>query len=254
MFRLKVSIITVVLNNRDFIEDCIESVRAQNYPDIEHIVIDGASTDGTVDILKRYESSFAKFVSEPDHGIYDAMNKGIGFATGDIVGCLNSDDFYAERTVIHDIAREFRTKQVDAVFSDLVYVDRRNTERITRYYNSSHFSTSKFAFGWMPPHPTFFALRRCYQDYGVFKTDYKIAADFELLARFLGKYRISYQYLPRVTVKMRSGGVSTKNFMSNWTLNNEVIRACAENGIRTNLLKVYLKYFEKVFQLTDRPK
>ncbi|MGC9976317.1 MAG: glycosyltransferase family 2 protein [Syntrophales bacterium] len=250
---MKVSIITVVLNSRDFIEECIKSVLSQTYPDIEHIVIDGGSTDGTVEILGKHESRLSRLVSERDRGIYDAMNKGIKLATGDIIGMLNSDDFYAETTVIDTIVREFLARRVDAVFSDLVYVDRRNPERITRYYNASNFNPDKFAFGWMPPHPTFFARRSCYQKYGFFKTDYKIAADFELLVRFLGRHGIPYQYLPRVTVKMRSGGVSTRTFKNNWILNTEIIRACAENGIHTNLLKVHLKYFKKIFQLTDRP-
>ncbi len=250
---MKVSIITVTLNNAEYIEACIQSVIKQDYKNIEYIVIDGGSTDETVDIIRKYEKYISRWVSEPDKGIYDAMNKGIGLATGDIIGILNSDDLYANETVVSNIAEEFGRDLIDAVFADLVCIDRNNPDKIVRYSKSSNFSPKKFAYGWMPAHPTVFIKRDCYKRYGLFKTDYLIAADYELLARFIGKHKITYKYIPKVIVKMRTGGRSAKNFKSNWILNREIIRACAENGIKTNYLKIYSKYFIKVFELWERP-
>lgn len=251
---MKVSIITVSYNSENTIEETILSVKNQNYKNIEYIIIDGKSKDQTVSIIKKYKKDISKFISEPDKGIYDAMNKGIKLATGDIIGILNSDDLYVDNNVISTIVRQFEINKVDAVFADLVYVNSLNPERIVRYYCSANFSTKKFMYGWMPAHPTFFVKRSCYKKYGLFKTDYKIASDYELLVRFLAKYKVNYSYLPKVIVKMRTGGASTKNFKSNWILNKEIIRACAENNIKTNMVKVLLKYFVKIFQLIKRPK
>jgi len=250
---LKISIITVVLNNKHYIEDCIQSVVGQTYPDFEYIIVDGGSTDGTIEIIRKYEKYISKWISEPDCGIYDAMNKGIELASGDVVGILNSDDFYSASDVIGQVMDEFESKGVDSVFADLVYVKRDKPDEVIRYYQSSNFHPQKFAYGWMPAHPTFFVKRCCYERYGHFKTDYKIAADYELLVRFLSKHKVSFSYIPRVIIKMRSGGVSTKNIKSNWILNNEIIRACRENGVETNIFKVYSKYFVKGFQLLNRP-
>lgn len=250
---MKVSIITVVLNNKEYIKDCIQSVLSQTYNNIEYIVVDGGSTDGTAEIIKQYEDRISRWISEPDKGIYDAMNKGIALATGDIIGILNADDFYVDKDVVGNVVNEFKSDPIDAVFADLVCIDRNNPEKVVRYSKSSNFSPRKFAYGWMPAHPTVFVKRDCYKHYGLFKTDYLIAADYELLARFIGKYKITYKYIPKVIVKMRTGGRSTKNFKSNWILNREIIRACAENGIKTDYLKVYSKYFIKVFELWERP-
>jgi len=254
---LKISIITVVLNNKETILDAMNSVLSQEYDDIEYIIVDGASIDGTVgavkEAVKRYPERSIKFISEKDNGIYDAMNKGIRLATGDIIGILNSDDFYVNNDVISTVANEFMAKDVDSVIADLVYVKRDKPDEVVRYYRSSNFHPKKFAYGWMPAHPTFFVKRVCYERYGLFKTDYKIAADYELLVRFLSKHNVSFSYIPRVIIKMRAGGVSTKNIKSNWILNNEIIRACRENGVETNIFKVYSKYFVKGFQLLNRP-
>lgn len=243
---MKVSIITVVYNNKDTIKDAIESVLNQTYKNIEYIIIDGASNDGTVDIIKSYGDNIDKFVSEPDKGIYDAMNKGIKLATGDIIGILNSDDFYTDEYVIEKIVKIFKEKKVDSIFADLVYVKPENLNKIVRYYDSSYFDPSKFVYGWMPAHPTFFVKAWVYEKYGYFKTDYKIAADFELLVRFLAKYKISYYYLNEVIVKMRIGGVSTRSIKSNYILNKEIIKACKSNGIYTNWLMVLSKYPKKI--------
>ncbi len=246
-----ITIVTVAYNGSSTIYDCVNSVKNQTIP-LEHIIIDGASTDNSVEIV-RETSPHARIISEPDNGIYDAMNKGIRLATGDVIGILNSDDFYVDNRVLSKIVEIFDTNQVDAVFADLVFVNPDNLNRVVRYYSGSNFSLAKFAYGWMPPHPTFFVKRSCYEKFGFFKTDYQIAADFELLARFLVKHRVSYHYHPEVIIKMRTGGVSTRNLKSNIILNREILKACAENGIETNIFKVYSKYFSKCKQLFHRP-
>lgn len=249
---MKISIVTVCFNSAATISDTIKSVLSQRYKNIEYIIVDGASTDNTLDIV-RASSSHIRFCSEPDRGIYDAMNKGIRMATGDVVGILNADDFYINDLILDNVAKTFLEKRVDSLFADLVYVHPDNLSKIVRYYCASNFTPEKFASGWMPPHPTFFVKREIYERYGLFKIDYKIASDFELLARFLNKHRISYHYLPEVLIKMRTGGVSTKNLRSNWILNKEIVRACSENDIQTNLVKVYSKYLTKIFQIVGRP-
>ncbi len=250
---MKVSIITVCFNSEKTIRDTIESVLSQDYSNIEYIIVDGASTDSTMDVVSEYHEQITKVISEPDKGIYDGMNKGIIAATGDVVGILNSDDFYANNDVIPCVVREFEAKNVDSVFADLVFITRKDPQKIVRYYDSSCFNPEKFNYGWMPAHPTFFVKRSIYERYGLFKTDYKIASDYELLTRFLAKYKISYSHIPKVIIKMRIGGLSTKNLKSNWILNKEIVRTCAENGIKTNIFKVYSKYFTKCLQLFKRP-
>lgn len=250
---MKVSIITVVYNGQSTIKDTIKSVLSQDYPDIEHIIIDGASTDGTVEIIQSFSDQIAKFISEPDRGIYDAMNKGISLASGDIIGILNSDDFYADVDIISTVVEAFDRTQTDSVFGDLVFVKSDDLDKVVRYYSSAKFHPQQFANGWMPAHPTFFVRRWAYERYGLFKTDYKIASDYELLTRFLAKHNLSYRYIPKVMVKMRVGGVSTVSLRSNWILNREIVRGCAENEISTNMVRVLSKYFTKVFQLIQRP-
>jgi len=248
---MKCSIITPACNSRDTIADCLDSINRQTVS-CEHIVIDGGSSDGTVELVRSI-SPGAIVVSEPDDGIYDAMNKGIKLASGDIVGILNSDDFYAGPEVLEKVIARFRESGADALFADLVYVRPDNLKQVVRYYSGAGFTPEKFAWGWMPPHPTFFVRRELYERYGLFSTDYQIAADYELTARFLARHRVRYDYLPEVIVCMRTGGVSTRGLGSNLVLNREILRACAENGISTNILKVYSKYFRKVMQLFARP-
>jgi glycosyltransferase involved in cell wall biosynthesis len=245
----KISIITVVYNSSKTIGEAIESVLSQDYPDIEHIIVDGASTDGTLEIIKSYSDRIAKFISEPDKGIYDAMNKGLKIATGDIIGILNSDDFYADNTVISDIVREFEMKNVEMVFGDLVFVKPDNLNKVVRFYSTPDFTPNKFAWGWMPPHPTCYLKKSVYERYGCFKTDYHIAADYEILTRFMAKHKITYSHIPKILIKMRTGGISTRSLKSNWTLNQEIVRGCTENGIKTNIVKVLSKFFTKIFQL-----
>lgn len=248
---LRLSVITATFNSAATVASCCTSVSSQSHP-VEHIVVDGASSDDTVGIVRRL-SPGARILSEPDAGIYDAMNKGIRLATGDVIGILNSDDFYVDDQVTARVAAAFERHGVDAVFADLVFVRPDNLEKVVRYYSGATFSLPKLASGLMPPHPTLFVRRECYEKYGLFKTDYKIAADFEWVARCMGRHRATYHHIPRVLIKMRTGGVSTRSLKSNIILNREILRACAENNIRTNLFKVYSKYFRKCAQLVARP-
>lgn len=250
---MKISIITVVYNNAHVIKSAIDSVLTQTYSNIEYIIIDGNSTDGTVDVITSYGNKISKFVSEPDNGIYDAMNKGLQLATGDVVGILNSDDMYINQDVIEKVVAVFEMHDVESLFADLVYVRPTNLEKVVRYYDSSYFSPTKFAYGWMPAHPTFFVKRSIYEKYGYFKTDYKIAADYELLARFLGKHAISYFYLQLPIVKMRMGGVST-SFRSIAINTLEQLRSCRENNIKTSFLKVLCKYPQKILGFIKKTK
>jgi len=249
---MKISIITVVWNNVETIKNAIDSVLSQTYKDIEYIIIDGASNDGTVEIIKSYGDSISKFVSEPDKGLYDAMNKGISLATGDVVGILNSDDFYVDEDVIDTVVKVFEKNKCDSMFADLVFVKANNLDKVVRYYDSGKFHPSKFAYGWMPAHPTFFVKREFYTKYGLYKLDYKIAADYELLIRFLHKYKLSYYYLPKSIIKMRIGGVSTSGIQSNYILNKEIIRGCRENELKTNWFKVLSKYPAKLLGLLKK--
>ena len=242
---MKISIITVSWNSQETIKDTIDSVLSQTYQNIEYIIIDGASIDGTVKIVQSYGDKITKFVSEPDKGLYDAMNKGVALATGNIIGMLNSDDLYIDKFAIEKVVKEFSEKQIDSVYADLVYVKSENLDKTVRYYDSSKFNLLKFAYGWMPAHPTFFVKKKVYEKYGVFRTDLKIAADFDMLIRFLYTHKISYSYMQDVLVKMRIGGIST-SFSSIWINNIEQLQVCRDNNIDTNIFKILLKYPSKI--------
>jgi glycosyltransferase len=186
---MKTSIITVCFNSVETIEDTIRSVLGQDYKNIEYVIIDGGSTDGTLDILTKYQGQISKCISEPDNGIYDAMNKGINLATGEVIGFLHADDFYATKETIKKVARVFEQNKVDCLWGDLVYVSKENTEKIIRYWKSGGYRKNLFKNGWMPAHPTFFAKRCIYEKYGYFNTDFRIAADYEIMLRFLHNNR-----------------------------------------------------------------
>ena len=249
-----ISIITVTYNNESTLSDTIQSVLKQTYPNIEYIIVDGASKDGTVDIIKEYEPQFGgrlKWVSEKDKGIYDAMNKGIKMATGDVVGIINSDDFYHNTDIIAKVAAAFEDSAVEGVYGDVRFVNPENLDRTVRYYASKNFSPKRFRFGFMPAHPTFFTYKRFFEEWGYYQTDYKIAADYELLIRFLYVNKLKTKYLPVAFMKMRTGGASTANVKSNMVLNQEIVRGCKENGIWTCMPLLCLKYFIKVFELIN---
>lgn len=251
---MKVSIITVCYNSAATIKDTIISVLEQDYADIEYIIIDGASKDGTMDIVNQYKDRITKIVSEPDKGIYDAMNKGIQLATGDVVGILNSDDFYESKDVLSHVVKGFKqSNTVDVVFGDLVFVKPTDLTKVTRLYALSNYAAWKLRYGWMPPHPATFIRREIYIKHGLYKIDFKIAADYELFVRLLLVKGVSFKHINKVLIRMRSGGASTSGFMSSLTLNNEIIRACKMNGIYTNMLFLILKIPFKLFELFKRP-
>lgn len=248
---LRVSIVTVTLNSNATIRDTINSVLNQTYPYIEYIIVDGGSADGTIELVNSFGTRVSKFISEPDLGIYDAINKGINLATGDIVGILNSDDFFYNNDAVQKIVEGFKDNSVDAVFGDAQFVDRVNTSKIVRYYSSKHFNPKKFKFGYMPAHPSFYAKRELFGKYGYYEIDYKIAADFELLIRFLLINKISCRYIEFPLISMRTGGVSNKSISSKLLLNKEIVRACKQNGIKTNYFLIYSKYLRKIFEFIN---
>lgn len=248
---LKISLITVTYNSSETIRDTILSVLSQTYFNIEYIIVDGASTDNTVNIVMEYDSKFdgkLKWISEKDKGLYDAMNKGISMATGDIVGIINSDDFYHRTDVIEKVANAFNSGEVEAIYGDVRFVKPKDLGKTVRFYSSRNFSLHRFRYGFMPAHPTFFTYRKYFEEFGYYKTDYKIAADYELLIRFLYTHRLKTQYIPLDFMKMRTGGTSTASLKSNIILNKEIVRACRENGIWTCFPLLLLKYLVKVFE------
>ena len=242
---MKVSIITVTYNSEKYLKQTIISVFEQNYKNIEYIIIDGGSTDGTIDIINKYKTNINYFISESDKGIYDAMNKGIKIATGDIIGFLNSDDIYYDKYVVNNIVNEF-TNNIDCLYGNIYFVDSNNTNKIIRNYSGKNFSLNQFAFGHMPPHPSFYALKKLYNVVGFFKIGYKIAADFDYLIRALIINKAKYKYINLPFVKMRTGGVSS-TIKNKILLNQEIFRSCNENMINTNYIKIYSKYFIKLF-------
>jgi glycosyltransferase involved in cell wall biosynthesis len=244
---MKISIITVTYNSAATLKDTIKSVLQQDYPNIEHILIDGNSTDDTVEIIRSYPH-ITNWISEKDKGLYDAINKGIQRANGEVVGILNSDDFFPNEKVLSIIAKQFTDPEVDAVIGDIAFVKPDNLGRIIRHYSSAKFHPKKFAAGYMPAHPSFYVRKKFYDDFGLYKMDYKIAADYELLIRFMHTKGIRFRYIPEILVYMRTGGVSNQSAMSRYILNKEIIRACAENGIKTNMARLSMKYFNKIFE------
>ena len=245
-----ISIITVTFNSSKTLRDTIRSVLSQSFLDIEYIIVDGLSNDKTVDIIKEYEPLFQgrlKWISETDNGLYDAMNKGIRMATGDIVGIINSDDFYHREDIIEKVVEVFKTSTVQAVYGDVRFVRSNNLDKTVRYYSSKYFFSSLFRYGFMPAHPTFFTYRHYFKEFCFYKTDYKIAADYELLIRFLYIHHLKSRYLALDFMKMRMGGASTASVKSNMLLNKEIVRACKENGIWTCRGMIFLKYIIKIF-------
>lgn len=245
---MKVSIITVVRNGADTLPDCIASVLAQTYPDIEYLVVDGASTDATLDVIRSFGSKIARVISEPDRGPYDAMNKGIAAATGDVVGILNADDLYAHPNVVSQIVEKMRLTAADAAYGDLLYVDRTDVRRVWRVWRAGAYRLGAFLQGWMPPHPTFFVKRAVYRQFGTFNLNLGTAADYELMLRLVHKHGIRLCYVPDVLVWMRRGGVSNASWQ-NWLRANRNDReAWRLNGLQPRFYTLYWKPVRKLSQ------
>lgn len=248
----KVSIITVCYNSETTIEDTLQSVINQSYPNIEYIVIDGVSTDNTLSIINKYKDKITTIVSEKDNGIYDAINKGIRLATGDIIANLNSDDFYIDNHVIADAVGTFEKEKTDTLYGDLYYVDAIDTNKIVRYWKSKQYKEGLFLKGWMPPHPTFFVKKEVYQKYGLFDLQFKSAADYEIMLRFVHRFKTSIAYLPRVIVKMRVGGVSNASLKNRIKANQEDRKAWEVNGLKPHAFTLIFKPLSKLLQFVRK--
>lgn len=249
---MTISLITACCNSEKYIRDAIESVLKQDYPDIEYLIIDGGSKDNTLSIIKEYEPRFSgtlKWISEPDNGLYDALNKGIRLATGDIVGILNADDFFTSNTVLSEIAATFQRAGCEAIYGDIHFVNPDDLSTCVRYYSSAIFKRSLMRIGFMPAHPTFYAYKQLFEQFGYYNTGYRIAADFELLLRFIYINNIRTHYIPLDFVTMRTGGMSTESFASRKLIMQEHLRAFKENNIRTNRFMLSLRYPYKLYEI-----
>ena len=247
---MKVSIITVTYNSAQTLVDAMKSVLEQTYHDIEYIIVDGASTDSTIDIIRQYELQFKnrlKWISEKDDGIYDAMNKGIQLATGDVVGVLNSDDYFTSSDVIARMVAAFRDG-ADAVYGDVHFIHDGEPNKCIRYYSSKHFRPFWLRFGFMPAHPSFYCRRGVYERAGYYKTDYAIGSDYEMMVRLFKVHHINARYIPMDFVTMRTGGASTRNVQSRLVLIKDDVRGCRENGVYTNIPMICMKFLYKIFE------
>jgi glycosyltransferase len=246
---MKLSVITVVYNNDKTISEAINSVLSQNYDEIEYIIIDGASRDNTLTIIKEYQSRISKFVSEPDTGLYDAMNKGVRLATGDVIGILNSDDIYQDRNVISDIMYQFNSdEKVDLVYGDLVYVKQDDTNKIVRNWRSNKYYPNFFEDGNVPPHPSLFVKTEVYKESGLFNLDFKLAADYEFMLRIFKKHSFKSKYINRIIIRMRLGGATNQSFRNIWRQNVEILRAWNTNELRVPFLLMPLRLFKRIIQ------
>lgn len=246
---MKFSIVTVCLNSAATIRDTIESVLAQDHPDIEHIIVDGASRDGTMEIVRSYGSRIARVVSEPDRGMYDSANKGLALATGDVVGYLNSDDFYSAPDVLSTMARTFAERDVEVVHGDLDFIDPQDTGRITRRFRSREFVRGAFRKGWHPAHPTFYVRRQVLLDIGGFDERYRIASDIDIMMRVMEVYGARSAHIPRVLIKMREGGLSNGSLRRIWRANVECYRSMHRAGLPVPWWFVLRKPLAKTRQL-----
>ena len=249
---MKVSIITVCFNSAETIEDTIRSILSQDYKDIEYIVVDGGSTDGTLEIIKRYRHKIAKVISEPDNGIYDAMNKGFRSSNGSIVAALNGDDVYAGKSIVGRMVEFIESKDLDAAYGDLIYVDRKNSNRVRRFWKAGQYRKNAFCYGWVLPHPTFFCRKEIYEKFGYFNDTLQIAADFELMLRLIEKHQIKIGYMEKVTVKMGTGGKA--NVLRGMIQGNkEIIKSFRLNDLRLSPWFFVCKPITKISQLFARP-
>jgi glycosyltransferase involved in cell wall biosynthesis len=244
-----ISVSTVCYNSATSIDRALQSVANQDWPHIEHILIDGASTDGTMDVVERFRPGLTCVVSEPDDGIYDAMNKGLARATGEVICFLNADDQYASDDVLSLVANQLDAEQLDALMGDVGFFHATNPSRQVRRYRSDRFTPERLAWGWMPAHPALFLKRSVIDRVGLFNTTYKIAGDYEFIIRAFYGHTLRYAHVPKVLVRMQTGGVSTDGWRAKARLNKEVLRACRENGVRTNIFKILSKYPMKILEL-----
>jgi glycosyltransferase involved in cell wall biosynthesis len=246
---VKISIITVVYNNQKTIKDAIESVLSQNYTNIEYIIIDGNSNDGTLDVINNYASKITNIISEKDDGIYDAMNKGLKLATGDVIGILNSDDLYADNSILNEVMKHFNNdKNLDILYGDLVYVKHDNVDKIVRRWTSKPYYPNFFENGGVPPHPSLFVSSRVYHEAGYFNLKYRLAADYEFMLRIFKTFSFKIKYLPLVFVNMRLGG-ATNNSMNNiYKGNVEILNAWKVNGYKIPLLLIPKRIFKRLIQ------
>lgn len=242
-------------NSGATIGDTIRSVAKQSYPNIEYIIMDGLSTDNTMDIVNEYSDVVSKVISEKDAGIYDAMNKGISLATGEIIGLINSDDILSDDSVLQRVADVFAADpDVDACYGDLCYVMQNDVSKIVRYWRSTPYRNDLFHKGWVPPHPTLYVRRAVYQKYGGFDLSFKIAADFELMLRFMKVHRIKTKYIPRILVKMRLGGTTNNSLKNIFLQNLDILRALRKHHIPSSLFSfVVYKSVSRLLQFTKRP-
>lgn len=247
---MKISIITPAYNSGKTIRDTIESVLSQKYADFEHIIVDGNSTDDTLEIIKEYEDRYngkLKFISEPDNGIYDAMNKGIKMATGDVIGTLNSDDFFTSEESLSKISEEL--DEADCVYGDIHFVNPHDLSKPVRYYSSANFSPAKMRMGFMPAHPSFYCRRKVYEESGLYDISFKIAADFEFLLRTIYVRGIKTKYVPFDFVTMRTGGASTSGISSHRKILMEHLRAYRKNGVKSNTFLEGVRYAHKLGEI-----
>jgi glycosyltransferase involved in cell wall biosynthesis len=246
---LKISIITITYNSEKTVEDTIKSVVSQDFPNVEYLIIDGLSKDKTLQVVNKYSAYIDKVVSEKDKGLYDALNKGIKHATGEVVGMLHSDDVYANNQVLSKVAQQFAIDPaLEAVYADLVFVDRENTDKVLRTWKSGAYKEDAFKQGWMPPHPTFFVKKSVYERLGGFNLDLKLSADYELMLRFIHKEKIKIAYLPEIIVKMRMGGISNTSFFVKLKANMEDKLAWKLNGVKPGWFTTIRKPLKKLSQ------
>lgn len=254
---MTISIITATFNSAATLRDTLDSILGQTYQDIESIIVDGGSKDGTLDIVREYEPRFQgrmKWISEPDKGIYDAMNKGIRMASGDVIGVLNSDDYYYDNQVLEDIANAFNQKDIDCVYGNLVFLDAKNKNSVIRIWKGSLYHPGAFLKGWHPAHPTFYAKRTCFEQYGVFDLQYAVSADFELMLRFLEKEQIKNTYLDRYFVKMRWGGESTGTLRNIIRGNKNILEAFKNNGLKPSRFYLIYRFAPKIWEMIKHDK
>lgn len=250
---MKISIITAAYNSAATLGDTMRSVLSQSYEDWEHIVVDGGSKDGSVELIREMEPQYGgrlRWVSEPDRGIYDAMNKGIAMATGDVVGILNSDDFYTASDILERVAKEMEADEgIDAVYGDIHFVNDADLDRCVRYYSSKGFRRWKMWMGYQPAHPSFYCRRRVYEQIGGFDTAFKVGADFEHLLRSIYVNRINVRYIPLDFVTMRTGGASTSGVGSYMTIIRDKVKAFRKHGKRWVYLTIWMCYPSKIMEV-----